>query len=248
MARRGRPPKVRGPSATSWAGQDVGKDGGDAVNDRNLVEIDVVEGEAMIGDGVAGELLGSRASISEELTEEKVRQGAAGPRKASVEEVLKPSDHRQGKDSVGERWVVDNDQLGARTRLSLSDYEAASSSCSLGVESAVAHQLVLEFFRKNKMLQAVGSTVVHLIAKKENPSMVISGVFLRLSASPRAFDWEYLTNWLMKIARGKSKRASRLRALFAAGVYCLWGERNSRIFQASAESPEAVIRRVLQSS
>ncbi|GAB2292031.1 hypothetical protein Dimus_026279 [Dionaea muscipula] len=149
------------------------------------------------------------------------------------------------------------------------------------------------------MLRAVNSTVVHLIAKKENPSMahegslvrirdqlmqfgrasgllanpdkssiyfggvsssrkvdlaailgfkMISGVFLRLSASPRAFDREYLTNWIMKIARGKSKRASRLRVLFAAGVYCLWGERNSRIFQASAESPEAVIRRVLQSS
>ncbi|GAB2270662.1 hypothetical protein Dimus_005536, partial [Dionaea muscipula] len=71
MARRGRPLKVRGPSATSRAGRDVGKDGGDGVSDRNLVEIDVVEGEATIGDGVAGELLGSRAPMSEVLTDEK---------------------------------------------------------------------------------------------------------------------------------------------------------------------------------
>ncbi|GAB2270661.1 hypothetical protein Dimus_005535, partial [Dionaea muscipula] len=43
-----------------------------------------------------------------------------------VEEVRSSPDHRQGKDGVGERWVVDNDQLGARTRLSLSDCEVAA--------------------------------------------------------------------------------------------------------------------------
>ncbi|GAB2278529.1 hypothetical protein Dimus_013207 [Dionaea muscipula] len=51
--------------------------------------------------------------------------------------------------------------------------------------------------------------------------------------------------WIVKVAKGKTALARARRRCIAAVVYCLWQERNSRIFRNVASSHEAVIRQIL---
>ncbi|GAB2291706.1 hypothetical protein Dimus_025957 [Dionaea muscipula] len=76
--------------------------------------------------------------------------------------------------------------------------------------------------------------------------MVVKGVLENVRSCPRSFEWDYLKEWLMKVARGESQKAKRIRHLFAAAIYCIWSERNARIFQASAEPSGSLVRKILQ--
>ncbi|GAB2300633.1 hypothetical protein Dimus_034668 [Dionaea muscipula] len=50
----------------------------------------------------------------------------------------------------------------------------------------------------------------------------------------------------MKVARSKSRKAKRIKHLFAAAIYYIWSVRNARIFQASIEPSGSLVRRILQ--
>ncbi|GAB2268667.1 hypothetical protein Dimus_003618, partial [Dionaea muscipula] len=72
------------------------------------------------------------------------------------------------------------------------------------------------------------------------------GVLESESGCPRSFEWDYIKVWLMKVAKGKSPKAKRIKHLFAATIYCIWSERNARIFQGSLEFSGSLVRGILQ--
>ncbi|GAB2289191.1 hypothetical protein Dimus_023494, partial [Dionaea muscipula] len=63
----------------------------------------------------------------------------------------------------------------------------------------------------------------------------------------RAFDWDYLMQWVLKVAKGKTASVGRVRQLFRAAIYGLWKERNLRIFQGTSSRPDELISLILRS-
>ncbi|GAB2269435.1 hypothetical protein Dimus_004353 [Dionaea muscipula] len=74
---------------------------------------------------------------------------------------------------------------------------------------------------------------------------VLRGVMLYNKLHPREFTWEYLTGWMMKIGKGRSQRAEMVRRQFAAALYEIWIEQNSRIFRNISAGPDVIIKKVL---
>lgn len=56
--------------------------------------------------------------------------------------------------------------------------------------------------------------------------------------------WRELLQWGMKIGTGKTTLSCKKRAMFAAYVYCLWQERNQRLFNLGSQSVQNIVGKI----
>ncbi|GAB2283722.1 hypothetical protein Dimus_039622 [Dionaea muscipula] len=87
----------------------------------------------------------------------------------------------------------------------------------------------------------------HLFCCCDFAKEVLGGALLGVKLRPRTYDWCYLMQWLLKVAKGKSGRAGKTRQIFAAVIYGIWMERNVKIFQETAMTPGELINKILRS-
>ncbi|GAB2286923.1 hypothetical protein Dimus_021311, partial [Dionaea muscipula] len=73
----------------------------------------------------------------------------------------------------------------------------------------------------------------------------LRGVMRHHKMQPIDFTLEYLKEWMIKIGKGRSQRVGMLRRQFAAVLYDIWIERNSRIFRSIVTGPDGIIRKIL---
>lgn len=87
----------------------------------------------------------------------------------------------------------------------------------------------------------------HLFFRCPYSSEVWSSILRRMvGIQRRPLAWEAELNWLRRICKGRSIRSKTIRLILFCTVYCLWCERNGRIFKQQSRSPEAFVAFIIK--
>ncbi|GAB2303754.1 hypothetical protein Dimus_038957 [Dionaea muscipula] len=88
-------------------------------------------------------------------------------------------------------------------------------------------------------------SVSHLFFGCRYVQQVVGVIDRELQLGWKAREWQVCQEWMMRFARGKSRRATLIRGIFATTVHGVWWERNRRIFMHESSDYLTTAHRII---
>ncbi|KAL7229755.1 hypothetical protein ACSBR2_008294 [Camellia fascicularis] len=87
-------------------------------------------------------------------------------------------------------------------------------------------------------------THYHLFFECSYSFRVWSSVTIKCNVNWPSLSWNHLVNWLATHLTGSSLAVTTCKLVFTCSIYCIWQERNCRIFQGTKSNEGAIINRI----